>query len=116
MNKEQLVERLKAAQSSCAGGKCGRVDVDQSKGITMKSTKDCYGTLFPDLNQLETNNEVKGIAFRISLRQHGLGPVQRESHVDLACWQACQACEDYRACYELSLGKVFLHMALKVCS
>src|SRR5271157_2320824 len=57
----------------------------------MTTKKECFGTMFPDLNRLRLNEEAKGKVFRVTLRQHGLGAVEQETHCDVAVWEKCHS-------------------------
>jgi hypothetical protein len=79
----------------------------------MKERKGCYGTMFPDLGALEFNRPLKGEAFEVLVEGLGIGVSSRQVKVRPDGWEACTSCEHYRDCYDLSMAKMMLALALE---
>jgi len=73
----------------------------------------CYGWIFPDLAQLEDNKPLKSPVFTVLLESSGMFVQRRSLQVDEAVWNACQQCQDYRSCYDLSLARFLLAQAIE---
>jgi len=80
--------------------------------MNTKSQYECYGNLFPDLNQLTPNQPLVGKAFRVLVRSLGIGAQERKVEVLDDQWAKCVACPHYRDCYDLSMAKLALQQAL----
>lgn len=78
----------------------------------MKTQKDCYGTMFPDLDRVDLNKPSSGKAFDVLVKSHGIGVSSRQVTVRPEGWDECTACENYRDCYDLSMAKLALTTAL----
>ena len=74
----------------------------------MREPKRCYGDMFPDLDRLEDNRPLQGKAFTVKIESRGIGVSGRTVTVNTDGWTACVACERYRDCYDLSMGKLLL--------
>jgi hypothetical protein len=74
----------------------------------MDETKSCYGDMFPDLDRLKHNRPLQGKAFAVLVESLGIGISGRAITVDPDQWKTCVACEHYRDCYDLSMGKLLL--------
>ena len=72
----------------------------------------CYGTLFPDLDRLRTNEPCAGKAFTALITSQGIGVHSRQVEVDAAQWEACQRCPAYRSCYDLCMARLALRQGL----
>jgi hypothetical protein len=68
--------------------------------------------MFPDLDRLEDNRPLRGKVFTVLVESKGIGVSGRTITVDPDQWQACVACEQYRGCYDLSMGKLLLTHAV----
>ena len=79
----------------------------------MKDRKGCYGTMFPDLGRLELNKPLHGQAFEVFVESRGIGVSSRQVRVRPEGWEACTSCERYRDCYDLSMAKMTLALALE---
>ena len=79
----------------------------------MTRKKDCYGTMFPDLSRLDLNKPLAGKALQVLVESHGIGVSSRQVTVRRDGWDECTACENYRDCYDLSMAKLMLAMALE---
>ncbi len=82
----------------------------------MSTTNACCGSMFPNLDSLRPNEPSTGRVLSVTLRHDGLGPVGRETTVDVAAWEECRACGDYRACYELGMAKLLLQLGVRLSS
>jgi hypothetical protein len=78
----------------------------------MPDQPSCFGTIFPNLVQLEYNTPVKGTVFTVLVRSTGMWGQSRTVEVDQDAWQRCQACPSYQACYDLGMATLQLHTAL----
>jgi hypothetical protein len=68
----------------------------------------CYGGMFPDLDRLENNGSLQGKAFTVLVESRGIGVSGRTVTANPDQWKKCVACEHYRECYDLSMGKLLL--------
>ncbi len=75
--------------------------------------KSCFGTIFPDLEQLHFGKPVEGSVFKISLNSRGPGHRDRKLDIDLSAWQDCQQCADFRNCYDFSTAKLEMQRVLR---
>ena len=78
----------------------------------MKTQKDCYGTMFPNLDRVDLNKPSSGKAFDVLVESHGIGVSSRQVTVRPEGWDECTACENYRDCYDLSMARLALATAL----
>jgi hypothetical protein len=78
----------------------------------MDDRPDCYGAMFPDLDRLRHNQPVEGRALAVWVESRGIGISRRRVEVDPGGWAACTACGHYRHCYDLSVAKLLLGLAL----
>ena len=74
--------------------------------------KDCFGKLYPDLEQLEFGASIRGKVFRVTVTTLGPGHRDRKLEFDMPEWENCQRCEDFRNCLDLSNAKLNLQQAL----
>ena len=72
----------------------------------------CYGTMFPDLEELAYNIPCRGQAFTVLVTRSGIGVQASDVQVDCAAWEACQQCPSYASCYDLSMAKLARRQAL----
>jgi len=72
----------------------------------------CYGTMFPDLSQLNVNRFTEGKAFSVFVEKVGCGVQRREMHVKREEWEKCEDCESLDGCYRLSEAKALLWQGL----
>ena len=80
-----------------------------------KNHRECYGTLFPDLEHLRYNKPTDGKAFRVFVQRIGMGTQRRELELNQDQWEECTVCTDFQSCYQLSMAKLALHRALAMC-
>jgi len=73
-----------------------------------RETPSCCGNMFPDLDRLEHNCPLQGKAFSVLVESKGIGVSGRTVTVNPDQWKKCVACERYRDCYDLSMGKLLL--------
>jgi hypothetical protein len=78
----------------------------------MNDKPDCYGKMFPDLDQLDDNRPFRGKVFRVLVESKGIGVFGRNIEADPKAWEQCVACECYRDCYDMSMAKMLLRLAL----
>ena len=74
--------------------------------------KQCYGKIYPDLSRVEYNQVLAGKVFKTQINCNGLMPRAPQFEYNLEEWEACQKCEQYRSCYDLSNSKLFMRRAL----
>ena len=79
----------------------------------MPQKPECYGTMFPDLSDLEHNSPCKGKTFTALTRSQGVGVQSRSVTVDYDQWDACQQCPVYRSCYDLCRALLWLRSAIE---
>jgi len=75
--------------------------------------KSCFGTIFPDLEQLHFGKPLAGKVFQICVLSQGPGHRDRALDIDLESWQGCRQCEDFRNCYDFSLAKLEMQRVLR---
>jgi len=75
--------------------------------------RECYGKMMPNLACLEHNQLLRGTAFKVMARSQGMGVQEPQMEVDMAGWEKCLACPDYRTCYDLSMAKLMLYRTLR---
>jgi len=80
----------------------------------MDTNKECFGSIFPDLEKLSINKEIQGKVFSVKLVSLGIGINSREIHPDIKQWNACRKCEIFDSCYSFSQAKLNLYISLKV--
>jgi len=70
--------------------------------------KECFGTIYPDLTQIQFGKQINGKVFR--LRIDTLGPCHRDRNLEANVkeWENCQSCEDFRNCYDFSTAKLLM--------
>ena len=74
--------------------------------------KNCFGTLYPDITQLQFGKEIAGKVFRVRIDTLGGGQRDRLIESDLRQWQECQGCEVFRSCYDFSTAKLAVQQAV----
>jgi hypothetical protein len=75
--------------------------------------KSCFGTIYPDLEQLQFGKLLTGKVFQISIHSQGPGHRDRKLDIDLNAWQDCQQCDDFRNCYDFSMAKLEMQRTLR---
>ena len=74
--------------------------------------KECFGNIYPDLEQVPFGSTVSGKVFRIRVAKYGPGHRDRKLEVDSQAWQECQRCADFRNCYDFSNAKLRMQQVL----
>jgi hypothetical protein len=74
--------------------------------------KQCFGKIYPDLARLEANKVIAGKVFKVRINLTGMMRQLPQLELDLAEWEDCQRCEQYRSCYDLSNGKILMQRAI----
>ena len=74
--------------------------------------KECFGTMYPDLSNIRFGKELNGKVFRVLIDTRGPGHRERHLQADLKEWEACQQCELYRSCYDLSMANLAMQQAV----
>ena len=75
--------------------------------------KDCFGKIFPDLEQVEFGKPVAGRVFQILVRSRGASHRECSLQVDVSAWQECEKCDDFRNCYDFSTAKLNMQRAIQ---
>jgi sulfatase maturation enzyme AslB (radical SAM superfamily) len=70
--------------------------------------KECYGKIYPDLQEVSFGQELAGKVFQFRIDTLGSGHRERKTEASLREWQDCQRCEDFRSCYDFSSAKLQL--------
>jgi hypothetical protein len=74
--------------------------------------KSCFGTIYPDLQQVDFGKRVNGKVFQIFIDTRGPGHRERKLDIDLAAWEDCRRCEDFQDCYQFSSARLEVQQAL----
>lgn len=73
---------------------------------------DCYGTIFPPLEDRMPNVLHKGKVFGFMVKSFGLMQAGHAVVVDDPAWQECVAFPTYRSCYDLSAARFQVEAAV----
>jgi hypothetical protein len=79
----------------------------------MNTNRECFGSIFPDIEKLTINRENRGKVFSVKLVSLGVGINSREIHPDIEQWKVCRQCEEFDSCYSFSQAKLILFNSLK---
>lgn len=79
----------------------------------MKEHQECYGQLFPSIENGESNVTHKGKAFDFRLERLGMMVSRRVTEVDSKQWDECTQCPEFNTCYLLSVAKLELEQAVR---
>ena len=74
--------------------------------------KTCYGTMFHDSLDFETNKEMEGKVFSFELDSIGLGRSDRVVKADISEWDDCLECSEFDHCYKFSQARLTLETAI----
>ncbi len=80
----------------------------------MRIHEECYGRMFPPVDDLVRNRDIAGAVFRYRVEQPGPSSTTRSSGFDASAWDLCTACDDFDTCYRLSVGALLMHLATRV--
>ena len=75
--------------------------------------KSCFGTIYPDLEQLQFGQPLAGKVFQICVQSKGPGHRDRKLDINLEAWHGCQQCKDFRNCYDFSAAKLEMQRTLR---
>jgi hypothetical protein len=75
--------------------------------------KSCFGTIYPDLAQIQFGKPVAGKVFQICVDSLGAGHRDRKLDIDLDAWQDCQQCQDFANCRDFSSAKLEMQRVLR---
>jgi len=78
----------------------------------MNEKPSCFGTIFPILDRLEFNKPLKGKVFSVFVESIGIGAQSRRIDADEAAWEACRQCPAFQSCYDLSMARCALGIAV----
>ena len=82
---------------------------ERKAAVPMKS---CFGTIFPDVDQIQFGKPAAGKVFRILVDTVGPGHRDRKLDIDEAAWEDCRACDDFQNCYDFSMAKLQMQRVL----
>jgi hypothetical protein len=74
--------------------------------------KDCFGTIYPDLEQFQFGKPMRGKVFQIAVSTLGPGQRDRNLTIDVQAWEACRQCEDFQNCFDFSNAKLQMQRVL----
>jgi hypothetical protein len=74
--------------------------------------KDCYGKMFPSVIRRPSNVTMAGKVFSYHIKRPGMMATEHLVMADGQAWRQCVMCEEYEACYRLSISKLLLETAL----
>jgi hypothetical protein len=75
-------------------------------------TKSCFGTIFPDVTQIQFGKPAEGKVFRILIDTVGPGQRTRNLQIDETAWEGCRHCDEFQNCYNFSLAKLEMERIL----
>lgn len=74
--------------------------------------KSCFGTIFPNVDQIQFGQPAAGKVFTILVDTIGPGQRTRKLEIDEAAWDDCRLCDDFQNCYNFSLAKLEMQRVL----
>ncbi|HEY7912506.1 MAG TPA: hypothetical protein VIG62_11400 [Blastocatellia bacterium] len=74
--------------------------------------KECFGKIYPDLSRVDYNRVLEGKVFKARINCTGQMAHSRQLECDLKEWEECQACEQYRSCYDLSNSRLMMQRVI----
>jgi hypothetical protein len=77
-----------------------------------ESMKTCFGTIYPDLEQIQFGKPMTGKVFQIMVTTLGSGQRDRQLKIDVNAWKDCQLCEDFQNCLDFSNAKLQMQRVL----
>jgi hypothetical protein len=75
--------------------------------------KNCFGTIYPDLEKFQFGKPLNGKVFQIIVNTLGPGNRDRGMHIDVNAWEDCRQCEDFQNCLDFSNAKLQMQQVLK---
>jgi hypothetical protein len=78
-----------------------------------ENMKDCFGTIYPDLEHVQFGRPLVGKVFQISVDTLGGGQRDRHLKIDQAEWEDCHRCVDFQNCYDSSTAKLEMRLVLR---
>ena len=82
----------------------------------MTEHQQCYGKLFPSIENAVSNVTHKGKVFNFRLERPGMMVSKRVTEVDAKQWDECTRCPEFNTCYLLSMAKLELEQAVRTYS
>ena len=79
----------------------------------MNHKQECYGRMFPPVEEIAHNKAVTGQVFGYRMEYSGQVVQKRETTADRDAWQKCMECRELDGCYRLSAGKLLMELAVK---
>ncbi len=74
--------------------------------------RDCFGNIYPDLEQLQFGSTIRGKVFGINVTTLGPGHRSRKLEVDREEWEDCRRCAEFRNCLDFSNAKLQMQQVL----
>lgn len=75
--------------------------------------KDCYGQMFPNEADLQSDQDAKGKVFSSHVKKKGLSIPEKTAHVNIEEWDDCLTCSEFDSCYKMSTGKMAILNAIR---
>lgn len=75
--------------------------------------KSCFGTIYPDLEQMQFGKPLAGKVFQICVGSLGAGHRDGKLEIDLNAWQDCRQCPDFADCRDFSSAKLEMQRVLR---
>jgi hypothetical protein len=74
--------------------------------------RDCFGNIYPDIEQLEFGSTIRGKVFGIAVTTLGPGHRNRKLEVSQDEWDDCRRCAEFRNCLDFSNAKLNMQQVL----
>jgi hypothetical protein len=74
--------------------------------------RDCFGSIYPDLTNIEYNKDMAGTVFSVHIGSFGLAHQAPRLKADMKAWEDCQQCELYQSCFDFSNAKLAMRQTL----
>ncbi len=80
-----------------------------------KQKSECYGRLFPGVQDVGSNRPAKGKVFTVSTyNPGGMFHYDHSVTADMDQWDRCRECPEFDGCYHLSMATLALESAVRV--
>lgn len=79
----------------------------------MNREPECYGKMFPPVEEMAHNTPVVGKVFGYQLDYEGQVAHKRAATIDRDAWQRCLECSDLDGCYRVSIGTMLMELGVK---
>lgn len=79
----------------------------------MLDHRECFGTMFPDVLHVQSDEPQRAKVFSILLeRAGGLWRCNRQVGADIKEWDKCRECPEFEECYKFCTAKLLLASAI----